>query len=158
MTFNKADYQARIATASGVQLTVITYEIALHYVHQAQAQMQDKESFRLSVKRAQKALENLMETLKMGSKFSASLMSLYIYVNKQLIESYFSGKAEPLEEASHILREMLDAWRQAEASQRSGSPLPILTGSTQQVFSGLTYKNGKLAEYVSQDETGGFEA
>ncbi len=158
MALCKEDYVARIAQASGVQLTIITYELAIHYIEEAKALAShpgEKEAYGQAVNKARAAVESLMDTLDMAVTFSRELMPLYIYINKRLAEVYFNQNMALLDEAQTLLQTLLEGWQEVEKSQADAAPL---MDSAQQLYAGLTYKNGRLQEYIQEDDSRGFQA
>ena len=85
---------AQIANASSGQLIVITYELILEALDEAQGQIpvKDEKSFKRSIESAQKLLRELMVSLDMSYDISNDLMSLYSYINKIIIKGYVSQK------------------------------------------------------------------
>ena len=150
--FNKADIEARIATASGIGLTIITYELALSYIEQAKAAYGENiDDFRVFVQRAQKCVDSLIGTLDFSVAMSRKeLLPLYVFVNKQLTDAYFGKTDAPLADAVLVLKRLLSGWEAAAAQEPAA-----VSADTQQVF--VTYKNGGLSEHIVQDETRGFQ-
>lgn len=154
---NAEQFLARIENATPAELIVITYEILLSYIEEAkQIHEWDDDAYRDNIQRAQAALENLMDGLDMQYEISRSFFSLYVYINKQLMQAYFCKKPELLDECSGLLTELLDGWKQA--IEKDPNPVPLEERS-QQVFAGLTYgRGGKLNEYIEEDRHKSFKA
>ena len=154
---NADHYAMRIETATPAQLIIITYEILLGYIEEAKHIHEwDDDAFRNNIQNAQAALENLMDGLDMQYEISRSFFSLYVYINKLLMQAYFCKKIELLDECTTLLTELLDGWKQA--IQKDPNPVP-LTERSQQVFAGLTYgRGGHLNEYIEEDRKKSFKA
>ncbi|HOA80366.1 MAG TPA: flagellar protein FliS [Defluviitaleaceae bacterium] len=148
---------AQIANASPGQLIVITYELILEALDEAQGQIpvKDEKSFKRSIESAQKLLRELMVSLDMSYDISNDLMSLYSYINKIIIKGYVSQKKEPLMEASKLLTTLLEGWKQAAALEDDNSPV---IENAQQIYAGFTYGKGSLNESVVEEKNRGFKA
>ena len=153
---SKEDYVARIASATPLQLVIINYELVLKYIDDAKECIDDKKKFEFNVAKAREFLGELRISLDMSYKISASLMSLYNYVDQQLSYYLFNGKEEHALECEKVLNELLDGWKAIENQEEDKSPL---MENAQQLYAGLTYdKEGKLSEYVETDAKRGFKA
>lgn len=148
---------AQIANASPGQLVVITYELILEALQEAQDQVpvKDEKKFKRTIDRAQKLLKELMVSLDLSYEISYDLMSLYSYINKTIIKGYVSQKKEPLMEANKLLNTLLEGWKQAVAAE--GDNAPVIENA-QQIYAGLTYGKGNLNESVIEDANRGFKA
>lgn len=151
---------ARIANATPVQLVEITYELILEAIQQAKEALQKKDEiiFQKQIEKAQKFLMNLMESLDMSYELSYDIMSLYLYVNKLLIQSHIQKNQEPLEQSEKILINLEVAWKEVVKKQAE-SQSPVLE-NTQQIYAGLTYGKGTLKEAIidPNDKKRGFQA
>jgi len=151
---------ARIANATPVQLVEITYELILEAIQQAKEALQKKDEviFQKQIEKAQKFLMNLMESLDMSYELSYDIMSLYLYVNKLLIQSHIQKNQEPLEQSEKILINLEVAWKEVVKKQAE-SQSPVLE-NTQQIYAGLTYEKGTLKEAIidPNDKKRGFQA
>jgi len=149
MDIRRNDYVARVASATPAQMIVINYEILLDFIAAARENAgTDQNSFITNIKKAQTALENLMDSLDMGYEISRELMPIYIYCNKLLMQAYFSKDTQALEEVSILIAELLAGWNKAE-QQDSESP-PVME-QTRRIFAGLTYRKDGLEEYIPED-------
>ncbi|NMA84959.1 MAG: flagellar protein FliS [Epulopiscium sp.] len=151
---------ARIANATPTQLIQITYEIILNHLQKAKDSLTTQEitSFLTHIEQAQKLLRNLMESLDLSYDISMEIMSLYLYVNKLLIQASMQKGKEPIEQSEKILNNLLVAWREL-AKQNPDQQGPVLENA-QQVYAGLTYGKGTLNEAVidPDNQKRGFKA
>lgn len=160
MNVNKEDYVAKIASANGAQLTVITYELAIAYTRQGcmaleQENEQNEGAFPSAVNNARRAVDSLIETLDMQYGISKTLLLIYLYVKDLLEDAAGKRRAEPLAEALRIMQTLLEAW---EAVEHLGKGDPALMENAQQIYAGLTYKDGGLTEYVPENSNRGYKA
>lgn len=148
---------AQIANATPGQLIVITYELIIETLEEAQKQIavKDEKKFKRTIDKAQKLLRELMESLDLSYSISLDLMGLYLYINKMIIKSYITLKEEPLEEAKKLLNTLLIGWKEAVASEEVAGPV---IENAQQIYAGLTYGKGSLNESIMENANRGFKA
>lgn len=148
---------AQIANATPGQLIIITYEIIIETLEEAQKQLavKDEKKFKRTIDKAQKLLRELMDSLDLSYSISLDLMELYLYINKTIIKGYISLKEEPLEEAKQLLNTLLIGWKQAVATEEGKGPV---IENAQQIYAGLTYGKGSLNESVMENTNRGFKA
>jgi len=148
---------AQIANATPGQLIIITYEIIIETLEEAQKQLavKDEKKFKRTIDKAQKLLRELMDSLDLSYSISLDLMELYLYINKTIIKGYISLKEEPLEEAKKLLNTLLIGWKQAVATEEGKGPV---IENAQQIYAGLTYGKGSLNESVMENTNRGFKA
>ncbi len=155
MKVNKADYVARIANATPLKLTIITYELTLAYIAEA-ADSETEKEVGSAVTKARAFLADLRNSLDMSYEISGSLMPLYIYVDKLLAANLYSKNIDTLNECTKILTSLLGSWNKLD--EQLGDEAPIVENS-QQLYAGLTYgRNGQLEEYMPDSHNRGFKA
>jgi len=160
---NANDYTARIINADPLELVIITYELIDGHLRNA-AEESDPEDIKHDILKARQFLSELVASLDMEYDISKELMSIYFYVNKLIIESELKVSSmkldearEKLHEAAEILDKLGDAWRTIRSTVgRDESDTSMK--NAQQLYVGLTYKDGKLAEFVDYSEARGFKA
>lgn len=155
MMIKKEDYVAKIANAAPLQLTIITYELLLGHIDGAKKNPEDLPLYKSNVQKAQEFLKLLLETLDLQYEVSKELFRIYTYVNKLLITAFFSKNMEGLAEAHELLSTLLEGWREIEKNGFAGAPM---MENVQQVYAGLTYRNGELSEMVMEDPERGYRA
>lgn len=154
MKINKEDYAAKIASATPLELVIINYDLIIDSINRALEEKPGTAAFEGHIEKAKAFLLEMMKSLNMEYDISAELLSVYIHVNGLLIKSFFSGSAEPLTEAKEHISILRDSYRQLKYLDNDK---PVME-NTQPVYAGLTYKNGKLTEYVHEDVSRGFKA
>lgn len=157
------NYTAKISNADPLGLVIITYELILTNIIEA-LNSKDVIKSKKSLTKARQFLADLITALDMSHEISRNLMSIYIYINKLLIEgelkasgSKFSEMEKPLEEASAILNELLSSWKTLHEDENIDKGEKIMPGALK-VYAGLTYKGGELEEFVDYDEKRGYKA
>jgi len=151
------EFQARIVTASQNDLVVINYEMLMAELVEA-TELFNPESmsaFNHSMERATRLLNELSFNLDFSFDISKDLMSLYIFVNKKLIEASQKISIQPLHTAQDVLSTLLIGWREANKTEVRTAPM-IQNG--QQLYAGLTYGKGSLNETVYMDQSRGLKA
>ncbi|MCL2565229.1 MAG: flagellar protein FliS [Defluviitaleaceae bacterium] len=160
---DNTNYTAKISNADPLGLVIITYELILTNIAEA-LEGGDPANIKKSLNKSRQFLADLISALDMSHEISKSLMSVYIYANKLLIESElkasggrFSEMKKPLTEASTILSDLLKSWKTLEADENIAKGEKIMPDALK-VYAGLTYKGGKLEEFVDYDEKRGYKA
>ena len=147
MALSKEDYVARISAANPVMLVVITYELILDFI--AEAASSEGEEAQAHINRAREAVMQLMVALNFEYEMSQDLFDMYLYVNKLLNAATYGDGT--LEEAASIIRSLKESFEAIEKSQKDLSPV---MENAQPIYAGLTYKDGKLSEFVDEDGRG----
>jgi flagellar protein FliS len=152
------DYTAKISTATPLGLVIINYELMIHNLHLAKENLEEGEhsDFETHAKKAQAYLMVLMGSLDRTFAISGELLRLYFYVNKLLIQSQFKRDPNLICEACDITGSLLDSWR-VLARVESPATKPVME-NVEQLVAGLTYKDGRLCEYVLGSENRGIKA
>ena len=138
------DFSLRISQASKTELIVIMYDIILEDIKTAKEALHEgnKEQFAHELKHAGRIINELMGVLDYTYPISYRLMSLYIFLNKQLIDAKREQDENMLNDAADILGTLRDGFSSISALDFSG---PLMQ-NTQQVYAGLTYGKGTLNE------------
>ena len=102
----------------------------------------NSESCTHELKHAGRIINELMGALDYTYPISYQLMSLYIFLNKQLIDAGREKDVKMLDDATDILGTLRESFSSISALDYSG---PLMQ-NTQQVYAGLTYGKGTLNE------------
>ena len=106
-----------------------------------------------SVRKVQRVLDELIESLDFSYELSNQLYALYTFCKRELARSLYQNSPEGLREAEKILRRLYGSFVQAASQDTSG---PVM-GNAQQVYAGMTYGRGQLTEsYMDNDSQRGF--
>ena len=138
------DFTMRITQANGTQLVVITYDILIEEIEEAERQYKagNIDEYRRSTKSAQRFVADLMSALDYKYPIATELLRLYEYVQRLLIKSDMSGKPYELDSAKNVIAGLRKAFEKVAESDDSA---PLME-NTQSVVAGLTYGKGSLIE------------
>jgi flagellar secretion chaperone FliS len=106
--------QNSVTTASPGELTLMLYNGCLKFITQAKKAIDDKniEAKNTNIQKAQNIIRELMVTLNMDLEVSQNMMSLYDYMNRQLIEANLKSDAAILDEVEGLVTEFRDTWKE----------------------------------------------
>ncbi|MBR1693191.1 MAG: flagellar protein FliS [Lachnospiraceae bacterium] len=153
----KKEYTLRISQANKTTLIVILYEMLLIYVDEAKKALAEDEEkrFQEEIRKARGCLKELMNSLNFDYALAGNLLSLYVYVSKELVDASLHKKAEPLEHVIGVIGELYTAYVQLAEQDTS----PPVMGNSQTVYAGLTYGRSQLTESMAdQGASRGFWA
>jgi flagellar protein FliS len=148
----RKNYTARISQANRSQLVVIIYELMLDSMEAARNDFQagEKEKACEELKKAQGFLQEMRGSLDFSYPISGSLVSLYRYVNEQLVHSIVRQKNVNIESCERVIRGLMSSFKEVAKQDDSG---PVME-NTQQVYAGLTYGKGSLNEVALNGDRG----
>ena len=152
MQDKREEYEARVATATPLGLVIINYELLIHHIENSINTAHTSE-FIVNIEKALAANGLLMDSLDLNHEIGRDLMSIYIYVNKLLIDARLSRSVELMNEAKHLISDLFESWQEI-AKEDEG--VPVL--GTSKIYGGLTYKNGKPSEFVVESNKNDFKA
>lgn len=154
----KKEFTARVSQANRSELVVIMYEIILTDIKTAKEAYAkgDKVAYVGEIRNAQKFVLELMNALDFEYEISKQLMSLYIYLNKNLIKCLANYDEEKLETVEMIVNKLLDSFRQVSEMDDSE---PVMENA-ETIYAGLTYSKDSLNEtpYAMSGSNRGFMA
>jgi flagellar protein FliS len=106
--------QNAINTASPGELTLMLYNGCLKFIHIAKTAIAEKniELKNTNIQKAQKIIQELMVTLNPELEVSKSMMPLYDYVYRRLIEANIKSDLAILEEVEEFVTDFRDTWKQ----------------------------------------------
>ena len=106
--------QNSINTASPGELTLMLYNGCLKFIHIAKAAITEKniEVKNTNIQKAQKIIQELMVTLNQDLEVSKSMLPLYDYVYRRLIEANIKSDVAILEEVEEFVTDFRDTWKQ----------------------------------------------
>ena len=101
-------YAARVVQASPTELVAITYELIIKEIEKAEYEYKDenKEKFVYYLKRAQRFLAHMMESLDYQYDISFDLLRLYLYINERIINSICKLDSKELKNTKSILEKL----------------------------------------------------
>ncbi|WML54739.1 flagellar export chaperone FliS [Neobacillus sp. PS3-12] len=106
--------QNAINTASPGELTLMLYNGCLKFIHVAKTAIAEKniEMKNTNIQKAQKIIQELMVTLNPELEVSKSMMPLYDYVYRRLVEANIKSDVAILEEVEEFVTDFRDTWKQ----------------------------------------------
>lgn len=157
MDKEKTNWSAKIVNATPAQLVLIIYEIIFESIDESIENLNQKDfkKFEHSLERARNLLGELIHDLKMQSDIEYDFLSLYMFINKLLIQGYCKRDEELLNRAKKILTNLYDGLKETEKQVPKDEKV---IRNAQQVYAGLTYGRGILNESINQDLNRGFKA
>ncbi|MEK4127767.1 flagellar export chaperone FliS [Anoxybacillus sp. FSL W8-0382] len=101
-------------TASPGELTLMLYNGCLKFIAQAKKAIEDKdiEARNTNLLKAQKIIQELMVTLNMEYEVAKSMMTMYDYIYRRLVEANIKSDMSILEEVEGYVKEFRDTWKQ----------------------------------------------
>jgi flagellar protein FliS len=151
----KQDFTRRLSQCNRGEMIVIIYDIFFAYADEAKKAYAagEHEEMKTAVRKAQRVLDELCQSLNFAYELSGNLFSLYVFCKKQLARTMYENRLDGLEEAEKILRRLYISFEEAARQDKSA---PMMQ-NTQQVYAGMTYARGALNEnYMDLDSQRGF--
>lgn len=137
-------YTTRISQANRSELVVIIYELLLDSLADARQAFgkEDFDTADVELKQAQGLVCELRGSLNFEYPVSYRLVSLYRYINEQLVKSITRKKDVNLDSCERVISSLKDSFEEVSKQDTSG---PVIENG-QQVYAGLTYGKGSLNE------------
>ncbi|NMH75212.1 flagellar export chaperone FliS [Bacillus sp. RO2] len=116
----QAYQQNSVNTATPGELTLMLYNGAIKFMKLAKKGMEDKdiEMKNTNLIKAQKIVQELMVTLDTSHDVGKSMMTMYDYLNRRLIEANLKNDSSMVDEVEGHMMEFRDAWKQVIQSSR----------------------------------------
>ncbi len=120
----KNPYQAyrqnSVNTATPGELTLMLYNGAIKFMKLAKKGMEDEniELKNTNLIKAQKIVQELMVTLDTSHDVGKSMMTMYDYMNRRLIEANIKNDPAIVEDVEGHMVEFRDTWKQVIQSNR----------------------------------------
>ncbi|PKG22076.1 flagellar export chaperone FliS [Niallia nealsonii] len=107
--------QNSVNTASPGDLTLMLYNGCLKFLHLAKKAIDEKDisARNTNIQKTQNIIKELMVTLNMDIAISQNLMSLYDYMNRQLIKANIDNDKNIIAEVESLITEFRDTWKEA---------------------------------------------
>jgi flagellar secretion chaperone FliS len=111
---NKAYQNNSVQTASPGELTLMLYNGCLKFIGLARTaiEMKNTEEKNKNLLKAQKIIQELMVTLNMDLEISKSMMQMYDYINRRLIEANIQGDVVILDEVEDYVLDFRNTWKE----------------------------------------------
>lgn len=112
--------QNSVNTATPGELTLMLYNGAIKFMKLAKKGMEDKdiEMKNTNLIKAQKIVQELMVTLDTSHDVGKSMMTMYDYLNRRLIDANLKNDPSIVDEVEGLMVEFRDAWKQVIQANR----------------------------------------
>ena len=144
MDHQLADISEIISNKDPLGLVVLNYELLIKNLHMARSVLENREeTAEMFIDKAHSFLNLLIASLDMRFDISRDLMSLYLYMNRLLIQAKLRGDADLICECCDIAASLMDSWRILEKTEKTQSES---MENIERILRSFTYKGGKLCE------------
>lgn len=147
-------YTRRIAESNPTEIIVIVYEICEIYLEDAIEAHRDGnfDEFRLSVNKASKCINDLINALDLNYEIAENLIDIYMFINKELAVASVKRDDITVKRVQALITKLkLSFCELAKQDTREA-----LMGNAQEVYAGLTYGKGMLNESTNIQSNRGF--
>lgn len=120
----KAYQQNSVLTATPGELTLMLYNGCLKFIRQSKraVQMKETEQKNINLQKAQAIIHELMVTLDQKQPVAKSMMQLYDYIYRRMIEANLKNDPEILDEVEGLVIDFRDTWKQVIAITQKNQP------------------------------------
>ncbi|MET1248336.1 flagellar export chaperone FliS [Sporolactobacillus sp. STCC-11] len=118
----KSYQQNSVLTATPGELTLMLYNGCIKFIRQGKLSIseEDIEGKNIYIQKAQAIIRELMVTLDQKQPVSKSMMQMYDYMNRRLIEANIKNDTAILDEVEGFVAEFRDTWKQViEITQKN---------------------------------------
>lgn len=145
------DFTRRISQCNKGSMIVIIYDIVFAYIEDAKQSYAagDNEGFKNALRKAQRAVDELIHALNFQYEVSKNLYSLYVFSKETMAKAIVKNSTDELEDVLAVLKDLYEAFMEASKQDHS---LPLMQ-NTQQVYAGMTYGKNDLTETFQVPET-----
>ena len=143
----KQQFTLRITQANKSELIVILYDMLLAYVEDAKEAHaeENRAAFHDAIRKIRGCNQELIASLNLEHEPAMNLLSLYIYVNRELVHADVRNDIEPLNHVVMVISGLKEAYEIVASKDKSGAVMQ----NTQTVYAGLTYGRGELTENMA---------
>lgn len=137
-------YKMRITQAGVGDLAVVMLEMEMQWIDEAlQAyEGKDLDTFVNCVRKAQAVQVDLMSVLNMENPIAVDVYSVYVFINKQLINAKIKRRPLDLHRCKDMLAKYHASFKEIAKTDTAG---PIMAHS-EKIYAGLTYGTNGLVE------------
>lgn len=143
----KQQFTLRITQANKTELIVILYDMLLAYIDDAKKAHaeQNRVAFHDAIRKIRGCNQELIASLNLEYEPAMNLLSLYIYVNRELVHADVRSDTEALEHVAMVISGLKEAYEIIASKDKSGAVMQ----NTQTIYAGLTYGKGDLTENMA---------
>lgn len=148
------EFISKITLSNRTGLTVVTYEILFVYLADAKSALKEErwEDYKLSLRKAQKCITELMETLNYTYDLSKDLHRIYGYAKELLAKAMYKRSEMEITECETLLRMLYESFVKVAETDKS----PVLMQNTEQVYAGYTYGRNDVNSSSDVNPSRGF--
>ena len=120
--------EVEIETASGLKLVVMLYSGSLRFLNFAKEGISQRklDVANNNIIKAQDIVSELMSSLNFeAGEIAHNLYSLYIYINRRLLEANIEKNAEIINEVIRLLTTLKEAWEELLKTQKGGDQTAV---------------------------------
>jgi len=134
------NFTVRIANCNKTELVVVTYDIILTYMEEAENSYHkgDVENFLFNIKKARQYVNNLTSTLNLDYSISLELLRLYMFIDKSLFTNIIKKQPVNMECMTDMVQKLKAAFIEVAKEDKTGA----LLNNTSEVYAGYTYSRG----------------
>lgn len=150
----KQDFTRRLSQCNQGGMIIIVYDIFFAYIEDVKraAGEQDREAFKISIRKAQNTLDELMRSLDFKYDIAKTLCPIYLYCKNNLAKAIYENKLDKILEAEQLMKRLYSSFEVAAEQDKS---MPVMS-NTQQVYAGMTYGKFDLNESYMDNSQRGF--
>lgn len=151
----RIDFTRRVSQSNRSDLVLVTYDIFFAYLADARDayEKEDWESYKQSVRHAQKAVQELLNALDFSYELAKELYQLYVFSRDKLAAAMYKRSLVELNEAEVPMKNLYQGF----VKVAEGDTSEALMKNTQQVYAGYTYGRNDIVENCqNQDNKRGF--
>ena len=144
------EFTRRITGSNRSGLTLVTYDIYLAYLAEAEEAWEKEEwtVYKQALRGAQRALLELEGTLNFSYDLAGNLYQIYVYCRELLAVALYRRRLEEVHEAGRLMQILKTGFEKAAESDTSG---PLMK-NVEKVFAGYTYGRGDVVESCPDSE------
>jgi len=148
------EFTTKITLSNRTGLTVVTYEILFAYLEDAKSALNAErwDDYKQSIRKAQKCVTELMETLNFAYDLSAELYRIYSYSKELLAKAIYKRSEAEIIECETLLRMLYESFVKVAQTDES----PVLMQNTEQVYAGYTYGRNDVNSSSNINPSRGF--
>ncbi len=147
----KQQFTLRITQANKTELIVILYDMILAYVDEAKDALvkENRAAFHDAIRKIKGCNEELIASLNLEHEPAMNILSLYNYVNRELIHADVCRDQDSLNHVVMVIAGLKEAYEIIASRDNSDAVMQ----NTQTVYAGLTYGRDDLTENMADQGT-----
>jgi len=147
----KQEFTRRISQANGTELTVIVYDIALTYLQEGKAAIEEgnETEYILQLQKGEKCINDCITSLNFLYEPAKNLHEIYLYIKTCLRKARMEKKVSLVEEAISHIKTLRDAYESITDQDTFG---PVMEHA-QTVTAGLTYGKNAVCEDLTDNSS-----